>query len=44
LNGTAVAVGRTLIALLENRQGDDGTVSIPPSLQEFGLPASIPTL
>ncbi len=43
LNGTAVAVGRTLIALLENRQRGDGTVSIPDSLQEFGLPESIPT-
>ena len=29
LNGTAVAVGRTLIALLENHQRDDGTVGVP---------------
>jgi seryl-tRNA synthetase len=43
LNGTAVAVGRTLIALLENRQREDGTVEIPPVLQDFGSPQSIPT-
>src|SRR4051794_21355067 len=30
LNGTAVAVGRTIIALLENGQRDDGRVDIPP--------------
>ena len=35
LNGTAVAVGRTLIALLENGQEGDGTVSMPAVLQEF---------
>jgi seryl-tRNA synthetase len=44
LNGTAVAVGRTLIALMENRQRGDGTVEIPAALQELGLPESIPTL
>ena len=43
LNGTAVAVGRTLIALLENGQREDGTVAIPASLQEFGTPERIPT-
>jgi seryl-tRNA synthetase len=43
LNGTAVAVGRTLIALLENGQREDGTVDIPTSLQEFGAPERIPT-
>ena len=31
LNGTAVAVGRTLIALMENHQTDDGGVEIPRS-------------
>jgi seryl-tRNA synthetase len=44
LNGTAVAVGRTLIALLENGQEGDGSVSIPPALQDFGLPERIPTV
>jgi seryl-tRNA synthetase len=43
LNGTAVAVGRTLIALLENGQNEDRTVDLPPVLQEFGAPERIPT-
>src|SRR3954462_4008760 len=33
LNGTAVAVGRMLIALLENRQSEDGSVGLPVALQ-----------
>jgi seryl-tRNA synthetase len=41
LNGTAVAVGRTLIAILENRQEEDGSVSIPPALVERGAPAKL---
>jgi seryl-tRNA synthetase len=44
LNGTAVAVGRTLIALMENRQRGDGSVVIPGALQEFGIPERIPTV
>jgi seryl-tRNA synthetase len=44
LNGTAVAVGRTLIALLENGQEGDGSVSMPPALKEFGAPERIPTV
>jgi len=43
LNGTAVAVGRTLIALLENGQRGDGSVVLPSTLQEFGAPERIPT-
>jgi seryl-tRNA synthetase len=43
LNGTAVAVGRTLIALLENGQDADGNVQLPVALQEFGVPERIPT-
>jgi seryl-tRNA synthetase len=43
LNGTAVAVGRTLIALLENGQREDGGVQLPAALQEFGAPERIPT-
>jgi seryl-tRNA synthetase len=39
LNGTAVAVGRTIIALLENGQRDDGTVALPAVLVEYGAPA-----
>jgi seryl-tRNA synthetase len=43
LNGTVVAVGRTLIALLENGQRDDGTVALPAALQAAGAPAVIPS-
>jgi len=32
LNGTAVAVGRTIVALLENHQQPDGSVKIPSAL------------
>jgi seryl-tRNA synthetase len=42
LNGTAVAVGRTLIALIENGQQADRTVRLPPALVEAGAPALIP--
>ena len=35
LNGTAVAVGRTILALLENHQQPDGSVRIPDALQPY---------
>jgi seryl-tRNA synthetase len=35
LNGSGLAVGRTLIALLENGQRADGTVVIPPALRPY---------
>ena len=35
LNGTATAVGRTLIALMENHQLEDGTVRIPEALVPY---------
>jgi seryl-tRNA synthetase len=35
LNGTAIAVGRTLIAILENYQQADGSVKIPKVLHEY---------
>jgi seryl-tRNA synthetase len=38
LNGTAVAVGRTIIAIAENHQNDDGSVDIPELLHPFGAP------
>jgi seryl-tRNA synthetase len=41
LNGTAVAVGRTIIALLENGQREDGTVELPGVLAGFGAPEII---
>jgi seryl-tRNA synthetase len=44
LNGTAVAVGRTIIALLENGQREDGSVVLPAVLSEHGAPARLPAL
>jgi seryl-tRNA synthetase len=41
LNGTAVAVGRTIIALLENGQRSDGSVQLPEVLVPYGAPASL---
>lgn len=35
LNGTAIAVSRTLIALLENYQREDGSVRIPEALRPY---------
>lgn len=35
LNGTAVAVSRALVALLENHQRADGSVAIPKALQPY---------
>jgi seryl-tRNA synthetase len=42
LNGTAVAVGRTIVALLENGQQDDGSVALPRALVDAGAPAVLP--
>ena len=39
LNGTAVAVGRTIVALLENGQQGDGSVELPQCLLSYGAPA-----
>jgi seryl-tRNA synthetase len=41
LNGTALAVGRTIIALMENGQRADGSVRLPASLVDAGLPEVI---
>jgi seryl-tRNA synthetase len=41
LNGTATALGRTIIAILENHQGENGVVNIPGLLQKFGAPSTI---
>ena len=35
LNGSALAVGRTLIAIMENYQNEDGTVTIPKILEKY---------
>jgi seryl-tRNA synthetase len=41
LNGTACAVGRTIIALIENRQESDGSFTLPKTLHRFGSPERI---
>jgi seryl-tRNA synthetase len=41
LNGTAVAVGRTIVALLENGQRADGSVELPQCLLAYGAPARV---
>ncbi|MAV90683.1 MAG: serine--tRNA ligase [Bdellovibrionaceae bacterium] len=35
LNGSGLAVGRTLIAVMENYQKEDGTIEIPKALQKY---------
>jgi seryl-tRNA synthetase len=41
LNGTACAVGRTIIALIENRQESDGSFTLPKTLHQYGAPDRI---
>ena len=35
LNGSGVAVGRALIAVMETYQNEDGTISVPEALQPY---------
>lgn len=35
INGSGLAVGRTLLAVLENHQNSDGSVSVPAALQPY---------
>ena len=35
LNGSSLAVGRTIIAILENYQNKDGSVTIPDILKKY---------
>ena len=35
LNGSGLAVGRTLVAILENYQNADGSVTVPPALRPY---------
>jgi seryl-tRNA synthetase len=35
LNGSGVAVGRALIAILENYQEADGSIRVPEALQPY---------
>jgi len=35
LNGSGLAVGRTLVAILENYQQADGSINVPTVLQPY---------
>ena len=35
LNGSGLAVGRTLVAVLENHQREDGSIAVPPALRPW---------
>ena len=35
LNGSGLAVGRTMVAILENYQNEDGSVTVPKALQPY---------
>ena len=35
INGSGLAVGRTLVAILENYQNADGSVTVPAALQGY---------
>lgn len=35
INGSGLAVGRTLVAVLENYQQPDGSIKVPPALQPY---------
>jgi seryl-tRNA synthetase len=41
LNGTAVAVGRTLVAIMENHQRADGSIAVPDALVTLGAPPEL---
>jgi len=44
INGSGLAVGRTLVAILENYQNDDGSISVPEVLRPYmgGLEVILP--
>jgi seryl-tRNA synthetase len=35
LNSTAIATGRTIVAILENNQNEDGTINIPEAIRKY---------
>ena len=35
INGSGLAMGRTLVAILENYQQSDGSVEIPEALRQY---------
>jgi seryl-tRNA synthetase len=41
LNGSGLAIGRTIIAILENYQNKDGSIEIPLVLQKYMSKKSI---
>ena len=41
LNGSALPIGRTLAALLENGQREDRSVALPAALRPYGAPAEL---
>jgi seryl-tRNA synthetase len=41
LNGTAMALGRTIIAIVESGQRADGSVALPEVLRPYGAPAEL---
>ena len=43
LNATAFAIGRTIIAIMENFQAKDGSINIPKALQKYTGFAKIPS-
>lgn len=43
LNATAFAIGRTIIAILENYQNKDGSITVPKALQKYTGFAKIPS-
>lgn len=43
LNGTAFAIGRTLIAIMENYQTKDGSIEVPKALQKYTNFKKIPS-
>ncbi len=43
LNGTVVAIGRTIIAIMENYQTEDGSIEVPAALRPY-LPAGMDAL
>ena len=35
LNGSGLAVGRTMVAIIENYQNEDGTITVPEALRPY---------
>jgi seryl-tRNA synthetase len=44
LNGTAFALGRAMIAIYENCQNEDGSITIPKVLQQWTNVDTIPVI